>query len=112
MDPSAQSETKKQLCEDSDYGIGLVMQSQPDRCDTETQRRYCNPAWENMLQQQSPARMLGNKSANNKHLNDVTLSPQPKAASNHEGQVSSITSSQLFHSQGEMDEFGHPMAYA
>lgn len=51
MDPSAQSETKKQLCEDSDYGIGLVMQSQPDRCDTETQRRYCNPAWENMLQQ-------------------------------------------------------------
>ena len=36
VDHSAQSETKKQLCEDSDYGIGLVMQSQPDRCDTET----------------------------------------------------------------------------
>ena len=51
IDHSAQSETKKQIGEDSDYGIGLVMQSQPDRCDTETQRRYSNPAWENMLQQ-------------------------------------------------------------
>ena len=67
-----------------------------------------------MLQQQSPARMLGNKSTNNKHLNDVKLTPQAKAAaSNQAGQVSSITSSQLFHSQGEIDEFGQPTtAYA
>ena len=36
IDHSSQSETKKLLGEDSDYGIGLLMQSQPDRCDTET----------------------------------------------------------------------------